>query len=191
MTSVLLVRAVGGVTGFPGSLRLSGTSVSTGPGRFLDKDRPEPHAAMTSREYTALVDGRSSLLPLGNPKLVGGEQRTTRNVGGPSPASLTACVALPPRPSVLRPPSTHPRRPPTCPIPGARRVRPKPNVLHVGVERVGKDSACPLSNAYSMMCVSLKHIKSIIELEVLSLSVRSHFQAKSLKGVPRSCGYAI
>ena len=48
MTSALLVRAVGGVMGFSGSLRLSGTSVSMGPGRFLDKDRPEPHAAISS-----------------------------------------------------------------------------------------------------------------------------------------------
>ncbi len=69
VTSVSLVRAVGGVTGFPGSLRLSGTSVSTGPGRFLDKDRPEPQAAI-GRESTPLswMD-EAPLLPLRNPNL--------------------------------------------------------------------------------------------------------------------------
>ena len=60
VTSVSLVRAVGGVTGFPGSLRLSGTSVLTGPGRFRDKDRPEPHAAIGRNGVRhLLVDGRS------------------------------------------------------------------------------------------------------------------------------------
>ena len=60
MTSVLLVRAVGGVTGFSGSLRLGSRSVSTGPGRFLEKDRPEPHAAIgVMCERLTRADGRS------------------------------------------------------------------------------------------------------------------------------------
>ena len=41
---------MGGVTGFSGSLRLFGQpvlSVQTGPRRFLDNDRADPHAAIS------------------------------------------------------------------------------------------------------------------------------------------------
>ena len=63
--------------------------------------------------------------------------------GGPSPAGLTACTALPLPPRQLSPPN--PTQP--CPDIYASAERAKTNVLHVGVERIGKGAALWLTGS--------------------------------------------